>query len=385
MQTSSWHGTTIQAVQPKPSLALNASHTKRGKPSPYPSPSKSCRSPAPKTQRRESEHSSEHTDNGHTSDSPTQQVPTGGIDSRKKLKLEQFKMTSWHLLKNFQIALMKPYFEAGLKELARVSGYPVASIQTCGQFKRTHCFILEVWEALYLCMVEKYMAHTDDIEIDQLELLDILNSAFLKATINDPENAKTTTERISQSLKQLRCYDSFREFLEHQSAKSSTWKFWAQFVFEDAFAYIGLFLSIRSGNWELRNGSIKMMASLYSAYDHQTYKKLIANHLADILTLPTSILTSLQNGSFVVSCTGRSWHSVGIDECHEMCINKDCKCCIVRPSKDFINRIANYIPYRAKSLKNLLKQISLKLASEKQVEIPKDNLSSKPSVLKECK
>ncbi len=274
MQTSSWHGTTIQAVQPKPSLALNACHTsgtKRGKPSPYPSPSKSCRSPAPKTQRRESEHSSEHTDNGHTSNSPTQQEPTGGIDSRKKLKLEQFKMTSperakldsfqhnllcyniqkchyldkinsdklissfldlheymsatkpvtveqsnilylqvldaiadskdtlihilhdlegrfirqrhnldfllvegdaklyevlqaikfeygqellpmpgdWHLLKNFQIALMKPYFEAGLKELARVSGYPVASIQACGQFKRTHCFILEVWEALW--------------------------------------------------------------------------------------------------------------------------------------------------------------------------------------------------------------------------------------------
>ncbi len=226
------------------------------------------------------------------------------------------------------------------------------------------------------------MAHTDDIEIDQQELLDILNSAFLKATINDCENAQTTTERISQSLKQLRCYDSFREFVERQSAKSSTWKFWAQFIFEDAFAYIGLFLSIRSGSWELRNGSIKMMASLFSAYDHLTYKKLIANHLADILTLPANILTSLQNGSFVVSCTGRSWHSVGIDECHEMCINKDCKCCIVRPSKDFINRIANYIPYRVKSLKNLLKQLSLKPASEKQVETPKDNLSSKPSVLK---
>ena len=35
----------------------------------------------------------------------------------------------WHLLKNYQIALMKPYFEAGLKELAQVSGYPVAAIQ----------------------------------------------------------------------------------------------------------------------------------------------------------------------------------------------------------------------------------------------------------------
>ena len=28
----------------------------------------------------------------------------------------------WHMLKNFQISLLKPYFDMGLKELARVSG-----------------------------------------------------------------------------------------------------------------------------------------------------------------------------------------------------------------------------------------------------------------------
>ena len=31
----------------------------------------------------------------------------------------------WHMLKNFQNALIKPYFDMGLRELARVSGYPV--------------------------------------------------------------------------------------------------------------------------------------------------------------------------------------------------------------------------------------------------------------------
>ena len=46
----------------------------------------------------------------------------------------------WHLLKNYQSAIMKPYFDAGLKDLAKVAGYPVASIQACGQFKRTHLF-----------------------------------------------------------------------------------------------------------------------------------------------------------------------------------------------------------------------------------------------------
>ncbi len=47
----------------------------------------------------------------------------------------------WYLLKNFQIALMKPYFDAGLKELAKVSGYSVAAIQACSKFKKTHYFI----------------------------------------------------------------------------------------------------------------------------------------------------------------------------------------------------------------------------------------------------
>lgn len=40
----------------------------------------------------------------------------------------------WHLLKTFQIALMKPYFHMGLKEMACVSGYPVAAIQGCSQY-----------------------------------------------------------------------------------------------------------------------------------------------------------------------------------------------------------------------------------------------------------
>ena len=54
-------------------------------------------------------------------------------------------------------------------------------------------------------------------------------------------------------------------------------------------------------------------------------------------------------GFFVVSVLGRPWHSVAIDESHEMLINKDCKTSIVRPLPDFINRIARYIPYRSHS------------------------------------
>ena len=47
----------------------------------------------------------------------------------------------WHTLMNFQKALVKPYFDAGLKSLADACGYPVAAIRHCSQFKKTHHFI----------------------------------------------------------------------------------------------------------------------------------------------------------------------------------------------------------------------------------------------------
>ena len=40
-----------------------------------------------------------------------------------------------------------------------------------------------------------------------------------------------------------------------------------------------------------------------------------------------------------------------------MKINKDCKTSIVRPSKDYISRVAGYISYHAKCMENLKKQL----------------------------
>ena len=65
----------------------------------------------------------------------------------------------WHMLMNYQSAIIKPYFDAGLKDLAKAAGYPVASIQACGQFKRTHHFLVEVWEAMYRVMITIYSSN----------------------------------------------------------------------------------------------------------------------------------------------------------------------------------------------------------------------------------
>ena len=111
------------------------------------------------------------------------------------------------------------------------------------------------------------------------------------------------------------------------------------------------------------------MAPVFTAFDHQTYRKLIAQHLADFCSFPNKVTNSFKQGGFVVSLSGTPWHSVAIDEAHEMKINKECKMSIVQPSQDYINRVASYIPYRAKYMENLREQL-----------FPEDNHTNVPNV-----
>ena len=153
-----------------------------------------------------------------------------------------------------------------------------------------------------------------------------------------------------------------------------------QFLFQDISAYLGLFLGIRSGDWNLRTACVKLMAPVFTAFDHANYRRLISKHLADILTMPQSVITMLKQGACVVSITGRTWHSMAIDEGHEMLINKACKMSKIRPSPDCINRIARYLPCLTKALENF----SNFLFSEerKQKGAASSPLSKKPCDIK---
>ena len=88
---------------------------------------------------------------------------------KQSLKFEHSGELNW-----MEPALMKPYSDAGLSALAKVrtlctSGYPLASIKSCTQFKQTHRFLLEAWEAVYWVMLTKFLAYfaPDDKKGDQ--------------------------------------------------------------------------------------------------------------------------------------------------------------------------------------------------------------------------
>ena len=75
------------------------------------------------------------------------------------------------------------------------------------------------------------------------------------------------------------CFCDFNDFMEKLSKTQNTIRFWYQFIKEDTMAYFSLFIAIRYHNWELRNGSIKLLAPIFSAFDRLIYRSLISQHI----------------------------------------------------------------------------------------------------------
>ena len=79
-----------------------------------------------------------------------------------------------HVLKNFQSVLMKVYYDAGMKDLAEAAGFrgeTLTSLKKCTNFKRTHTFLLQCWEAFYRHLIESFLSsHFEEREKRQLLL-----------------------------------------------------------------------------------------------------------------------------------------------------------------------------------------------------------------------
>ena len=258
----------------------------------------------------------------------------------------------WHFLKNFQEVLLKIYFDAGLCDLAKASKYLPNSIGT--NFKRTHHFLLECWESLYRHFLNIFLAKQAPSDFIKYAAQQIKAFPSTQDQTETLQNLKKLLEDLSnyQNVEQ-----EFTKFMEENGSTNMNSKFWAQFIFQDCFSYISLYLAMRSGKWDLRMAAIKSMAALFTAFDRPNYQKLIPQHIVDMLTIPNELLSHLTLGGFTVSITGRAGHSVGIDEAHEMCINKECKEYITKPSADYIQRTATFLPVRAKAMKNIESQI----------------------------
>ena len=252
----------------------------------------------------------------------------------------------WHVLKNYQPVLIKVYYNAGLKELAQTAGFrgeTLKSLEKCSNFKRTHRFLLQVWQAMYRSMIHNFLQE---------------NSQLLTIAATFVHNTDTISSvQLLEAIRVSTSHTDFIVFLKTMSTRDSTWKFWSQFVLTDCPAYVGLYLAIRNQNWHLLVSSLKLMAPLFAAFDRTTYQNLIPKHLADVQSFPDKIIHSFESGGFVVNVTGEPGHSIALDEAHEMCINKDMKGAIARPNKTYLQKISLFLRYRIRAHKNLIHEL----------------------------
>ena len=87
-------------------------------------------------------------------------------------------------------------------------------------------------------------------------LTESISGILMKKELSSTEILKQVDSLLSDD------HQNFQSFIKDCCKKDDTWKFWAQFVFEDCLAYIGLYLAVQNHNWKPRVTNLQLQTNL---------------------------------------------------------------------------------------------------------------------------
>ena len=265
------------------------------------------------------------------------------------------------VLLNYQKAVMKAYVDAGLTKLGEITQHrseTLTSLVQCTKFQRTRNVLIQSMEAFYCFVLSLYIK--SKFTSDQPLSTEGDIHSILRELLSDFSlYCMSLTHSAIQSggdLQKVGCATVISTLTWKPSLKAKAQsRFWLQFVTVDILAYF--VNAIRYRNWHLRNGSIRLVAAVFSAFDRPIYQILIPRPIFDILSLPESVLQHLQSGGFSVRLMPTEWHGVALDEFHEIKINKDAKMAVIRPSSHKMEHLSNHLSIRASCVTNFRQQL----------------------------
>ena len=222
----------------------------------------------------------------------------------------------WHTLQLLAEIIRDTLWDGGLKQLAHECGQKKLPTQ----WQDVHMFLLALHEALMRKALLAYVSDENDT--------------------NDPH---------------FTSWNKFWRWIQTVQASTNmdeVSRFWAKLL-PFLNAYVGYYVSIRSGNWLLRNACLRTIAPLFFAFNHYKYEELCTMAIKDTLTLPTNILQHFLNGGWTVSIKGRPHHNFALDEAHESVINLRLKTITSRPSHFRTVELANFMSYLDKVVRGM--------------------------------
>ena len=274
----------------------------------------------------------------------------------------------WHVLKNFQEVLFKIFWDAGLKDVAKMShkSSTLQSLASCSNFKRNHRFLIQVHEAVYMCQWQSFLEYRSGQEecVSNDEFKNSVSNVVSKlihkhGKYHGIEEFKDAEMNFKEQM--MPFMDQFIKYCNDMSEKYETFRFWNRFLNEDVLCYINLWIAIRQGNWNLRMAALKQMAALFHAFDRHNYSKLIPLHISSMHALPPHVFEHFKRGCFVSSIKGTNFASVAFDEGHEMLINKDVKTAFTHSLPKHMEQLVGTMEYQAQLVCQFEEQLGLNM------------------------